>query len=81
MRYDNAKVVEAPESATEAEDMTSDDYRGTVAAKTKDGYAIIRRMPGFEVRKGDRHVAFTNYWTEAVAVVKVEREAAQVRKR
>ena len=46
-----------------------------VATRTKDGYVIYRRMPGFSIRKGRRHVADTDSWTEAVASVRVDREA------
>ena len=43
-----------------------------------DGFRIVRMLPGFRVFKGDNLIAGVAYWTEAVAVVKVEREAARV---
>lgn len=46
-----------------------------IVAKTKDGYIVRAYKPGFRVFKGKRMIASTAFWTEAVAVVRVEREA------
>ena len=45
-----------------------------------DGYRIVRLspLPGFDVFKGRRHIKRVPFWTEAVSVVLVEREAALV---
>ena len=56
--------------------MTSDDYRGTVAAKNQH-YTIYRMMPGFRVvfRDPDLPDMCVSGWTAAVAL---GRAAAQI---
>ena len=49
-----------------------------MAMVTHDGYAIERRMPGFNVWRNSVQLSSVGLFTEAVATIIVEREAAQV---
>ena len=63
-------------------DLAADEYgAGSCVAETKDGFRILRMVPGFSIEGPGRFRAYANGWSEAVAMIRVEREASRAIRR
>lgn len=50
------------------------DGPGSIAARTPDGYVIRRLWPGFTIERKGKEITRVDYWGQAVAAVRIDRD-------
>ena len=51
-----------------------EEYRGSLAGETRDGYRVIRTMPGFDIFRKGKFVCHVEGWMHVPGAIRADRD-------